>query len=204
MESNKKPKKRRIGVDTAQHRKELFDRYVMPHLNLVYKLCIDYSHSQMDIEDNYNEVLINFYKYIETYDPARPIQAWLHIVTKRFINDLNQRRSLFKKTEDVSVYEIPEDYINETEVSDSCMDTTNYTQMYNDDILKALDQLKPIYKEALLLQMAGYKLNEIMEISYRKGEIKTKNIETIKSRLFLAKYHMRKLINRDGETREDQ
>ncbi|MFR2062324.1 MAG: hypothetical protein ACLS37_10890 [Alistipes sp.] len=34
----------------------------------------------------------------------------------------------------------------------------NYREFYSDDILSALDSLKPIYREALLLQQAGYKL----------------------------------------------
>ena len=83
------------------------------------------------------------------------------------------------------------------------MDISNYPQMYNDDILAALSKIKPIYREALLLQQAGYKLNEIMEISYRNGNLRTKNIETVKSRLFLAKQQMRKLITRDGDRREE-
>lgn len=83
------------------------------------------------------------------------------------------------------------------------MNMENYGRFYNDDILKALDQIKPIYREALLLQQAGYKLHEIVEISYRNGNLKTRNIETVKSRLFLAKQQMRKLVTRDGESRTD-
>ena len=81
------------------------------------------------------------------------------------------------------------------------MSLDNYRQFYNDDVLEALDSLKPIYREALLLQQAGYKLHEIMEITFEKGSLKTKNIETVKSRLFLAKQQMRDLITRDGEKR---
>ena len=81
------------------------------------------------------------------------------------------------------------------------MSLDNYKQLYNDDVLDALESLKPIYREALLLQQAGYKLHEIMEISYKNGNLKTKNIETVKSRLFLAKQQMRSLIDRDGEKR---
>ena len=79
----------------------------------------------------------------------------------------------------------------------------NYREQYNDDILRALDSLRPIYREALLLQQAGYKLNEIMEITYRRGSLRSRNIETAKSRLFLAKQQMRKLITRDGDQRNE-
>lgn len=183
-------------------RTALFKQFVLPHINLVYKCCIQYSFSACDIEDNYNEVLINFYKYIETYDPSRSIQTWLHIVTKRFVMDLNIKRSAFKRTEDVDVSEIRDSFLDEPdEVSSNCMGITNYHHYYNDEILDALLKMKPIYREALLLQQAGYKLHEIMEISFRNGNLKTRNIETVKSRLHLAKQQMRKLITRDGKTR---
>jgi RNA polymerase sigma factor (sigma-70 family) len=189
--------------ESIQRRTELFNKYVLPHKNLVYKLCIKYSFSSSDIEDNYNEVLINFFKYIETYDPARSIQTWLHIVTKRFISDMNTRNSAFKRTEDVDISEISNSFLDEDDAGSNSMSINNYHSLYNDDILEALKDLKPIYREALLLQQAGYKLNEIMEISYRNGNLKTRNLETVKSRLFLAKLQMRKLITRDGEKREE-
>lgn len=40
-----------------------------------------------------------------------------------------------------------------------------------------------------------------MEITYRNGTLQAKNVETVKSRLFLAKAQLRKLLTRDGEKR---
>jgi RNA polymerase sigma factor (sigma-70 family) len=201
VETNKQKTGQVIDDESVKKRTALFKRYVLPHKNLVYKLCIRYSYSSADIEDNYNEVLINFFKYIETYDPSRSIQTWLHIVTKRFVHDLNTHRSSYKTTDDVDVAEIAGSVIDESGTSENCMGIDNYRLWFNDDVLEALDGLKPIYREALLLQQAGYKLEEIMEISYKNGHLKAKNIETVKSRLFLAKQQMRKLITRDGERR---
>ena len=83
------------------------------------------------------------------------------------------------------------------------MGMDNYRQYYNDDILKALEQLAPIHREALLLQQAGYKMEEIVEISFQNGNLKTKNMDTIKSRIFLAKKQMRNLLTRDGHARKE-
>ena len=189
--------------ETAKRKRELFNQYVIPHKNLIYRLCIKYSYHQTDIEDNYNEVLINSFRYIETYDPSRSIQTWLHIVCKRFVHDMNLKRMAFKRTDDVKVSEIAGSLSDASDISENCMGMDNYREFYGDEILYALSCLKPIYREALLLQQAGYKLNEIVEISYRNGNLRTKNIETVKSRLFLAKQQMQKLITRDGEKRED-
>lgn len=104
------PKAPSLDEGSAGHRTELFNQYVLPHKNLIYKLCIHYSYSQEDIADNYSEVLINFFKYIETYDPARSIQTWLHIVTKRLIADMNLRRTNRNRSDDMDIQEIGDHY----------------------------------------------------------------------------------------------
>ena len=41
-------------------RTELFNRYILPNKNLVYRLCIRYTYLQENIADNYSEALVNF------------------------------------------------------------------------------------------------------------------------------------------------
>lgn len=189
--------------EVAARRKALFDKYVTPYTRMIYKLCIRYTFESSDVEDNYVEVLTNMYKYIETYDPERSIHTWLHIVTKRCVYDLDQRR---KKQQDmknndnnIETYSSDDTWMDSGEVSGNVMGIDNYQELYNDDILNALDQLKPQYKRALLYQQAGYKLKEIAEIEYRNGALESRNIETIKSRLFLARQTLQQLLTRDGE-----
>ena len=127
MESNQENNPQ-LNEESVQRRTNLFNLYVLPHLNLVYKLCINYSYSQEDIADNYIEVLTNFYKYIDSYDPARSIQTWLHIVTKRLIADLNIRRMKYLRSDDINVQDINEVIPLETEKGANCMNIDNYTQ----------------------------------------------------------------------------
>ena len=79
------------------------------------------------------------------------------------------------------------------------MGIENYRELYNDDILAALDALKPCYSHALLLQEAGYALKEIAEIEYNRGTLKSKNIETVKSRLRIARTFLKNQLTRDGQ-----
>lgn len=165
-------------------------------------MCIQFTWNREDIEDNYSEALVNFFRYIESYDPQRPLKTWIYAVTKRLLADLNCRnQNRLPSNENVDVQDIAGWISEEEEAGENCMGIDNYEEYYNDAILAALDQLKPAYREALLLQQAGYKLGEIMEIAYRNGSLKNRNIETVKSRLFLAKSQMRKLLTRDGESR---
>lgn len=200
MEQEKRPLSEE-EIKDIERRTELFNRYILPNRNLVYRLCIRYTFLQEDIADNYNEVLVNFFKYIATYDPRRCILNWIHIVTKRFVMEQNRRHGRLPVAESVDVFKLAPSLSDEDETHGNAMGMDNYREFYNDDILAALDQLKPIYREALLLQQAGYKLEEIVEISYRNGNMKSRSMDTMKSRIFLAKQQMRKLITPDGEKR---
>lgn len=190
--------------ESAKRRAQLLQKYVMPHKNLVYSICIKYTYNQEDIEDNYVEALVNFFKYMDSYDPTKPIKTWIYAVTKRLVADLNKRNKTdTPKDDNVDISELNSILLDECEPTANHININNYKDHYCDDILWALDQLKPIYREALLLQQAGYKIGEIMEISYKNGTLQTRNIETVKSRLFLAKTQLQKLLTRDGKRRVD-
>ena len=181
-------------------RTDLFNKYVKPYYNMIYKLCMNYSNCQDNVEENYTEVLVNFYRRIETYDPSRSIHTWLHIVTKRQVFELErQRQKHNNKDYDNDIEWYGDNIIDDSEVSGNAMGIDNYRQLYNDEILSVLDEMKPIHRDAILLQEAGYSLREIADIEYAKGTLKSKNIETIKSRLFLARQYLKKHLTRDGE-----
>lgn len=193
-----------LDQEVASLRNALFEQYVAPYYNMIYKLCMNYTYDPANVQENYNEVLINFFRRIETYDPNRSIHTWLHIVTKRHIAELERRRKRHDNKDFDHDIENLSDYTPaEIEPSSNAMGIDNYYELYNDDILAVLDSMKPIHKDALLLQEAGYSLKEIAEIEYNKGTLKSRNIETVKSRLFLARQYMKKHLTRDGKRKFD-
>lgn len=183
-------------------RTKLFNQYVVPNLNMVYKLVIQYSMQKEYIKDNYVECLYNYYHYIETYNPEYKIQTWLHIVCKRFIKNLEEHRNneiQFVHSDNMDVgYD---DCADAGELMSSQVDMTEWKDTFDDDIIKALSMLKEIYREAFLLQLSGYSLKEITEISFQNGNLKIKNIDTIKSRLFLARQQLKRYLTEDGKFR---
>lgn len=205
MEATQQSVTKQVIDDVTIRRTALFDKYVAPYTRMIYKLCINYTFDSSNIEDNYVEVLTNMYKYIETYDPTRSIHTWLHIVTKRCVYDLDKRRKkredMKNRDNDIETYSSDDTMYDFDEVSSNAMNLENYESLYSDDVLEALNKLKPQYKRALLLQQAGYKLKEIAEIEYRNGALESRNIETIKSRLFLARQTLQQLLTRDGKKR---
>ena len=193
-----------LDPKVAELKNSLFEKYVTPYLNMVYKLCINYTYNPANVEENYTEVLVNFYRRIETYDPSRSIHTWLHIVTKRQVAEIERKRKRHDNKDfdqDIELYE--ESILNDEEVSGNVMGVDNYREFYNDDILSVLDDMKGIHRDAFLLQEAGYSLKEIADIEYKRGTLKSRNIETVKSRLFLARQFLKKHLTRDGKRKID-
>ena len=189
-----------LDPEVQRRRNALFEQYVYPYRNMIYKLCIRYSWDSRNVEENYTEVLANFYRRIETYNPNLSIRTWLHIVTKRHVIAIEKKRNSHNMEDELDEFaDYGEDMMEDDEPSSNVLGADNYRQYYNDDILSLLDEMKPIHRDALILQESGYSLKEIVDIEYKKGSLKSRNIETVKSRLFLARQYLKKHLTRDGE-----
>lgn len=193
-----------IDPNVIATRNALFQRYVAPYFNMIYKLCKVYTYDKENVQENYNEVLANFYRRINTYDPKRSILTWLHIVTKRQVADIERKRKRHENYDnDCDVEKLDEQIYFDDEVRANGVTIDNYRTLYSDDILSVLDMLQPIHRDPLLLQMSGYSLKEITEIEYQKGAIKSCNIEAVKRRLFFARGFLKKKLTRDGKRRTE-
>lgn len=194
-------KSRELDPETIKRRNQLFEEYVTPFYNMIYKLTMKYTSNPANVEENYTEVLANFYRRIETYDSERSIRTWLHIVTKRHVFELERRRQRFNDNIDAEedIEHLESSVATSDKPSINLMGPDNYRDFYNDDILAILDMMKPIHRDALILQESGYSLKEIAEIEHEKGRLRSKNIETIKSRLFLARKFMKKHLTKNGK-----
>lgn len=195
MKQTAKPLHKILKEEDLKKKNELFYTYIYPYRRLIKYLCWKYSCSRQEMEDNYIEALTNLYKYINTYDPTKPIETWIHISTKRLIYELNYKYQKFKRDNNQDINKIADTHTNLNHMSEKEVSIENYRSFYNDRILNALDQLNPKYKEAFLLSLTGYSLKEIVEITHKNGNLKNPNIETVKSRIHLARIRLQILLS---------
>lgn len=194
MKQTAKPLNKILKEEDLKKKNELFYTYIYPNRRLVKYLCWKYSCPRQEIEDNYLEALTNLYKYIHTYDPNKSIETWIHISTKRLIYELNYKYQKFKRDNNQDINEIAETHATLNHMSEKEVSIENYRSFYSDRILNALDQLNSKYKEAFLLSQTGYSLKEIVEITHKNGNLKNSNIETVKSRIHLARIQLQTLL----------
>ncbi len=200
MRKQSAPSERDLDPESIKRRTELFMKYIYPHKGMIFDIAIKYSNHKQFIEDDFSDILTSLFRYVESYTPDRCIKSWIYISAVRLILDANDRHAKIAVNRNVPIENLSDNSEGHS-VSCNSLGTDNYREHYNDDILKALDSLSPIHKEVLLLQQAGYKIDEIVEISFQNGTLKSKSSETVKSRLFLAKKKMRLLLTPEGVVR---
>lgn len=183
-----------------EERQELFDKYIVPNLDYIKRLVNRYTYKKSNIDDYYSEALENFFKYILSYNPEKPLDTWIHIVIRRFCQELARKEEIYE-CQAFAPESMRDEVYDTQEPSYVGIEYENFEKYLGDDVFNAINSLKPIYKESLLLQVSGYTLEEITTRLYEEGKLKNKNIETVKSRVFLAKMQLRELITRDGNTR---
>ncbi|MEB3373791.1 sigma factor [Bacteroides sp. CR5/BHMF/2] len=87
--------------ESIRTRTALFNKYVYPYRNLIYHICIKQTRDNDNIADNYNEVLINFFRYVHSYDPTREVKTWIYAITVRMLADLERKNNRFAREGDV-------------------------------------------------------------------------------------------------------
>jgi RNA polymerase sigma-70 factor (ECF subfamily) len=160
-----------------QERNELFAKYITPNLKLVYRTVMDYTLNSSDIEDNYQESLINLLDYIHTYDPERNIQTWIITCTIRFVGKLEAARGIRAKNSDKQKKTYLEKYAPKGKLKMAYIEETvsvlrvqDKTHGYDekklsDEVEKAITTIKPTYARAFLFRhMVGMNLDEIAEM----------------------------------------
>lgn len=178
----------------SDKKRELFDKYVMPNYDFVKKLCERYTASSQDVDENFNDVLLNLYMYIETYDDSRDLKNWLHIVTKRYVFSVNKRR--LKHCNFLQDIEAVRGNGSDCEYKPCEMSYCD--SGYNDGLSIALELMPQIHRKAFEMQMSGYSLKEIAKILNESGELESKNINTVKTRVFNARKFLREHVDREG------
>lgn len=191
---------RETDPEVIARRTELFNKYVLPFCNMIFKLCKQYSNHPDNVQENYSEVMLNFYRRIETYNPDRPIRAWLHTCIKHQVWACEKKRqSQNKKDCDMDIEDYQDEILDDDHVSSNILGVDNWREHYSPEILEVIDELKPRHRNALILQEAGYTLREIAEIEFKNGSLRAQNMETIKSRLRFARQYLKRNLTRDGK-----
>jgi RNA polymerase sigma factor (sigma-70 family) len=181
---------------SVEERNRLFDKHITPNVKLVYKTVAEYTMNSSDVDDNYQDSLMNLLNYIHTYRPEMSIQTWIITCTVRFVGKLEAAKGLKAPNKDdfwnsyLKKYapkgKMKMDYIEDSaeamRVKDDSVHFEN--QKLSDESELAITSIKPIYARAFLMRhMVGMSLDEIAEIETSEKSIIKHRIHTAKKLL---------------------
>ena len=180
----------------------LFKKYIIPNYEMVLSLTRKYTDKPENVDENFAIVLTEFYKYIQSYNPDRPLHTWIHICTKRCCQEQNKKR--FDQDSKYSDNDPRcSKRANEFVIQTSAFMEGDMSNCLSDEIVTAMRMIQPHKLSAFILQVQGYTIKEITDIEFMRGHLKRRNEENVKSRIFQARKELKDLLNRDGTLKSD-
>lgn len=189
-------------VLTDDERKGLFDRLIKPNFNFIRWLVSHYTDRQQNVDENYNTVLFDFYRYIHTYKGDRPLKTWIHSVVKNNVWTINKGRA----KEAARIADAEYNPVEKVNRIDSSLNIENglvsLSDTLSDEVYSALVSISPMRLSAFVLQAQGYSIDEITDIEYERGHLNRYSSDIIKNRIFWARKDLREILASYGIKRK--
>lgn len=201
------------AVNTAQEKKERpsltdeererrFHELIDPHFEFIRNLVSYYTDHPQFVDENYNTLLFDFYRYIHTYNGDKPLKTWLHSVVRNNVGTINKERA----KEAAKIADAEFNPIEKSRKPDNTMDLENglltLADSISDEVYSALLSLPPLRLSAFVLQIQGYSIEEITKIEFERGHLNKCSDDIIKNRIFWAKKGLREILISYGVKRK--
>jgi RNA polymerase sigma-70 factor (ECF subfamily) len=151
---------------SREERRE-FETAAMPFLDSLYNTAFRMTRNSEDAEDLVQETYLKAYRSYEQFEKGTNLKAWLFKILKNtFINEYRRRQAAPPESDFADIEESFESHIS----SEARENVKNPEQevlenVLDEDVQRALDELPPDYRMALLLaDIEGFSYKEIADI----------------------------------------
>jgi len=163
--------------DTGQEGVPTWDEIVERHSDRVYRLAYRLTGNRPDAEDLTQEVFVRVFRSLDTYSPGT-FAGWLHRITTNLFLDQARRRQRIR-------FDALSDERASRLTSGSSPDDAYVDQRFDDDIERALQELPPDFRAAVVLcDVEGLSYEEIAQILGAK-------LGTVRSRIHRGRAMLR-------------
>lgn len=194
----KKPKSKQLSAD---EKKKLFNKYIAPNFDFIKSLTKQYTNNYQDIDDNYNEILEQFFNYIGSYNPEQKLDTWIHICVRNACYAANKKR--YKESShwtDIEMCSMDDLYGPGTSMVTEAKYGTLLDNI-SDELLAALMQIPPHRLSPFMLHVQGLKIREITATEWKMGHLEKRSEDIVKSRIYWAKRELQYILRNYGITR---
>lgn len=173
---------------TPEERNRIIEEVFLPYIDDLERFLFRLTNGNPEATDDLvQETFLRVIKSVETFKEGTNAKAWLFMIGKNvFINKYRKDKKMPIDGDTETVKKHP--HITDEKLSRS-IDFTEapYDSMMSDEVVAALNQLKPQYRDILLLFLEGFKYAEIAVIE----EIPE---GTVRSRLHRSREQMQQFL----------
>ena len=189
---------------TREQREQRFNELIGPHYEFIRNLVSYYTDHPQNVDENYNTLLFDFYRYIHTYNGNKPLKTWIHSVVKNNVWTINKERA----KEAAKIADAEFNPIEKSKKPDNTIDLEHglltLADSISDEVYSALLSLQPLRLSAFVLQIQGYSIEEITRIEYERGNLSKCSDDIIKNRIFWARKDLKEILISHGIKRKVQ
>jgi len=174
-----------VSTPPPGSRDDAFSREALPEMDAVYRFALRLSGDRDPAEDLVQETFIRAYRNWESYAPGTQIRSWLFTICRNVFLRREQRSKRHEEIVAQVADEDPARISREATVFISARDRDPegafWSQVVDDEILDAIQELPPEFREALILA-------DLEELPYAEiAEVLGIAHGTVKSRVFRAR-----------------
>ena len=145
---------------TRLHR--LFDRTVDDYDAMIRRICLGYAHTKQDLEDLYQDVLVNIWRGLPSFRADSSVRTWVYrIALNTCVSTLRVRSKQPPQTSLDEVILVP--------------DRSQEKKETIKDLYECIATLGPIDKAIVMMWLDGYSYEEISEtIGLKRNNVATR------------------------------
>lgn len=162
-----------------------FEEVALPHLDAVYRVALRLSSDPSQAEDLTQEAMLKAYRSWHQYKHGTNVRAWLiTIMRNHFINEYRKQK---KQPASLDIAEIENHTVFE-DVQDVDPEGRFFSQIVDEEVLRAIDSLPEEFREALVL-------SDVESMTYAEiAGVTGVPVGTVKSRLFRARQALQRKL----------
>ncbi len=175
--------------DPSANAQELFDRYVVPEVDVMYRVAMSLTRNRADAEDLVQDTMLRAFRAIERFDGRYP-RAWLLTILRNAqLNRVRRKRPELLRDPDTTMERVADTSGSATDVEGAVVDAT-FDARVEESYRRLPDKFRSVVELVDLGSLTYQEAADVLDVP----------VGTVMSRLHRARNRIKKDLEKAGIT----
>ncbi len=175
--------------DPSANAQELFDRYVVPEVDVMYRVAMSLTRNRADAEDLVQDTMLRAFRAIERFDGRYP-RAWLLTILRNAqLNRVRRKRPELLRDPDTTMERVADTSDSATDVEGAVVDAT-FDARVEESYRRLPDKFRSVVELVDLGSLTYQEAADVLDVP----------VGTVMSRLHRARNRIKKDLEKVGIT----